>query len=68
MASLFADPDFVRTAQIPADEDGPRAAGAMAQEQDRSVQEDGGNGEIPPRGIARIPSDLFGLGLDVSPL
>jgi hypothetical protein len=24
MASLFADPDFVRTAQIPADEDGRR--------------------------------------------
>jgi HAD superfamily hydrolase (TIGR01509 family) len=56
MASLFADPDFVRTAQIPAEEDGRRELLAQwHKSKTAAFKQMVADGEIPPRpGIARI--------------
>jgi HAD superfamily hydrolase (TIGR01509 family) len=56
MASLFADPDFVRTAQIPADDDGRRELLAQWHKtKTATFKKMVAGGKIPPRpGIARI--------------
>jgi HAD superfamily hydrolase (TIGR01509 family) len=56
MASLFDDPDFVRTAEIPADEDGRRELLAQWHKtKTATFKKMVADGEIPPRpGIARI--------------
>jgi HAD superfamily hydrolase (TIGR01509 family) len=56
MASLFADPHFVRTARIPADEDGRRELLAQwHKSKTTAFKKRVADGEIPPRpGIARI--------------
>jgi HAD superfamily hydrolase (TIGR01509 family) len=56
MASLFADPDFLRTAQIPADEDRRRELLAQWHKvKTAAFKQLIADGEIPPRpGIARI--------------
>jgi HAD superfamily hydrolase (TIGR01509 family) len=56
MASLFADPEFVRTAQIPADDDGRRELLAhWHKTKTATFKKMVADGKIPPRpGIARI--------------
>ena len=56
MASLFADPEFVRTAQIPANEDGRRELLAQWHKTKTAIfKKMVADGQIPPRpGIVRI--------------
>jgi HAD superfamily hydrolase (TIGR01509 family) len=68
MASLFTDSDFVRTADIPPDDDGRRELLAQWHKtKTAAFKEMVAGGEIPPRpGIARIIGDALEVGWTVA--